>query len=198
MLPLLCIPAKNGFHHGLLEKADTQIAAYVNAPGAKGSRLTAQILQKHFRWTEEIRKRSDGFPDIPGKFVPGVIKSLRQKIDFPQKGNLLSSDAGPEGKRIFAEVQPNQLGTNCFSYTPEFFLLGKPGEQRIRAIFRARIVIHEMLHSYENTLLVNDVYVFDAAYPGQRVENASANVDSYACAIRDLALNKVRGFELIS
>jgi hypothetical protein len=177
-----------------LDKAEKAIIAYNNAPEKKKPNVAADSLKKHFKWTEEIRKQAS-FPDVPGKFVPSIIKSLRQHIGGPHTANCVVDVE----KKVFARVSGGQLRSNFFSYSPEYFELGKSGtERQARRILRARVILHEMLHSWEGMGLAREIYAGEAEYPGQRTENAVENPDSYACLIRDLALEKVSGYELDS
>jgi hypothetical protein len=162
-----------------LPHVQRQVAAYINAPGKKKSRPVAKALKKHFDWTEKIREQVT-FSDAP-RIVVAQINLLLTKIDIPPfNANCLSSGATgqPDLSEIAAEVQSDQIGTNCFSYAPAFFGKKTSPEGRIA------IVIHEMLHSWAG--MPRDIaYEGKRDYP-PRVGNAVENPASFAGLIRDL------------
>jgi hypothetical protein len=175
----------------MLRKARKLIDYYNSAPQRKENKRVSDALRKHFGWSEEIRKAgsrpsatgiSRGYPEIPKLFIPQVIDRLISRIGKPKRANcaLNSPTPGPsQAERNPTKVAARvfRVGTNTFSYGPSFFESSKADQ--------ARIVIHEMLHSYENTVMDDIFYVGEKGYPGT-LEQASMNIDSYACFIRDV------------
>jgi hypothetical protein len=160
-----------------LPRVQKVMIAYTQAPADRANRGVAAALKTHFAWSEEIRKELS-FPEVPGT-VLDTIRKLQAKIGVPFGAScgVEQRDPDPRWKGDLAKVLAAAVleRSNCFMYTPNYF--GKDAKTR------AKVVIHEMCHSW---LDMDDVvYEFEQSYPGG-IRQAFNNADSYAGLIRDL------------
>jgi len=171
----------------MLARAQDALIAYEKKPAAPSNRKVVTALKKHFNWTEALMASpSPGEVRVTPDYIPGkareYIRTLMGKISVPfgaicpandqQREQLNPQHKGDIVKILAAALQDN---TNCFMYTPDYF--------RQKPEFRAKVVLHEMFHSWK--YMSDDSYEGDAKYPG-KVGNATENPDSYACLIRDI------------
>jgi len=161
-----------------LEPAKTKIENYIKSPRHPANKVAADALKGHFNWTEAIRTRAT-FIDIPLEVLK-VIEDLKKRISIPICSDCPSKPSMPGGEKdinkVFASSPRPWSGTNCYQYFPRFF-------DKTDDVERARIILHEMVHSWRGA---GDIaYEGNADYPPPP-ETAWDNADSFAALIRDL------------
>jgi hypothetical protein len=154
-------------------------------PDAANNKAAATALLKHFKWTEAVRKGT-AYPDIP-RIVIAVIDKLSKGMskspicpDCPPRVPKNDVDA----IKVHASSPGSWRKTNCYDFYPLFFQKkGTKADDRLRA----KIVIHEMVHSWHLGIgLSIETYEGDIDnYPPEPLI-AQFNPDSYAGLIRDL------------
>jgi peptidoglycan hydrolase-like protein with peptidoglycan-binding domain len=165
--------------------ARRKIVDYINHPDAANNKAAATALLKHFKWTEAVRKGT-AYPDIP-RIVIAVIDKLSKGMskspicpDCPPRVPKNDVDA----IKVHASSPGSWRETNCYDFYPLFFQKkGTKADDRLRA----KIVIHEMVHSWHLGIgLSIETYEGDIGnYPPEPLI-AQFNPDSYAGLIRDL------------
>ena len=162
-----------------LPRALEHMDLYRQDPSARQSRRAASALQRHFNFTPAVRQQPS-FPDIPNDVIDVINNSL-QNISEPIRSFCPSAPAQStrDTSIVFANSPPGWADTNCYEWLPPFFT------NRTNPTQRAKIALHEMMHSWER---MSDLSYESDGPPGYppRVEQASNNADSYASLIRDL------------
>jgi hypothetical protein len=155
---------------GWLPKAQSAVINYINAPPNQRSAQRAAIpLKNHFKWIGQSPP-----PDIPS-IVKSVIDSTIINMAEPVCPHC-PTECPCAGKEPYA-CSPNAWHeTNCYTLCDLFFT--KAGDTE-----RAKIAIHEMMHSWEG--MGDAAYEGDSNYPPDPVV-AQLTADCYAALIRDL------------
>jgi Lysine-specific metallo-endopeptidase len=149
------------------------------APSSKSKSRAGvdQAFKRHFSWDDQARKDSLSSFNLPRE-VHKKIKLLYEKSSQDFQANCLDEAKTPDQDRILA-ASAFRAKTNWISFAPPFFNVSDRRD-------RARIVVHELYHSWVNMLADADAsYEGQKGYPGEYPQ-AFGNADSYACFVRDV------------
>lgn len=165
-----------------LQRAKRALSEFVKRPDNPRSKVTKDSLARNFLWTEDIRKGGNFIgPDVTKDFLPKVMDQLLQNIDKPKVSECYSNSEykDPNDPEINAlNAKSPYVNTNHFLYTPAFFSKNRTSQ--------ARIIIHEMCHSWAGMPGFNEIYRFQKGYP-PRTGVAVNNADCYAFLIIEIS-----------